>query len=188
MKFRSARRCSGSEPSFGMRRKVRPDIGYASLAVAGGSTIGVRASFANTSLKESIAAVALAGLGATKLPARFCTEATDRPFSFCVVQFPVSDRSRIMFYELQYSVAAFRSDTNWPRNRQTLPHFVRPFRTDLREVAGQDVCRSASVRAMHDDNGGSRQFCTWIFSLNCWVLPADDGAQENSGQRGATES
>jgi hypothetical protein len=52
-----ARRCSASEPSFGTRRKVSPDIGYASLAVAGGSTIGVRASFASASLKASIAAL-----------------------------------------------------------------------------------------------------------------------------------
>ena len=54
---------------------------YASMAVAGGSTIGVRTSFSSSLLNASIAAVAPDGVGATQFPARFLISATGSLFS-----------------------------------------------------------------------------------------------------------
>ena len=75
--------CSSTRPrSLYIIRNVNPDMGYASFADAGGSTIGLRMSRVRSPWKASIAALAEAGVGSTKVPPLFCIDATVIPPSF----------------------------------------------------------------------------------------------------------
>src|SRR6185369_3837357 len=80
------------------------------------------------------------------------------------------------------ALVAFAAHAALPRNASSLADRIFPFRTDLREIVGEDVSGTATVGAMHGDDGLRRQIYAGILLGDARIVPAGDLSEIDVGE------
>ena len=99
-----------------------------------------------------------------------------------ISEFDITNRPGILLYQPSHSFAALATQAKGQLIDKTLFNVFLPLRADSRELSGEDVGRTAAIRAMDDHNVFLRQANAGIVFLNRRILPGLDRSQVDARQ------